>query len=203
MMRRLNYKALIVALVIAALSGVVWIKYLNYHTNEARLKQDVKSKQEQLTSKTEMLKKMTGQSVELQQQAEQLKKEKADLESQLQAKRAEQERVASAKVQVTQTAVASRLPVAVTGTCSQWIAAAGITDVGNAAELIRRESGCNPNAVNRSSGACCVAQELPCGKSGCALEDGACQVRWMDGYVKNRYGSWAGAVAFHNSHNWY
>lgn len=93
--------------------------------------------------------------------------------------------------------------VAPSGSCADWIAAAGIGDVANAQELIRRESGCNPNAVNPSSGACGVAQELPCGKSGCSLGDGACQVRWMNSYVANRYGSWANAVAFHNAHNWY
>lgn len=87
--------------------------------------------------------------------------------------------------------------------CSEWIKAAGITDIGNAQELIRRESGCNPNAVNPSSGACGVAQELPCGKSGCQLGDGACQVIWMNSYVLGRYGSWGNAVAFHNANNWY
>jgi hypothetical protein len=90
-----------------------------------------------------------------------------------------------------------------TGTCAEWIAAAGITEVAVANELIRRESGCNPYARNQSSGACGVAQELPCGKSGCSLGDGACQVRWMNSYVKGRYGSWSAAVAHHNSHNWY
>lgn len=95
-------------------------------------------------------------------------------------------------------------PVAVpTGSCSDWIRAAGISDVANAAELIQRESGCNPNAINPSSGACGVAQELPCGKSGCSLGDGACQVKWMASYVTSRYGSWAGAVNFHDANNWY
>lgn len=91
----------------------------------------------------------------------------------------------------------------VNGTCLEWLAQAGVSDIPNALELIRRESGCNPNAINPSSGACGVAQELPCGKSGCALGDGACQVKWMNRYVHSRYGSWANAVSFHNSHNWY
>lgn len=93
--------------------------------------------------------------------------------------------------------------VAPSGSCADWIAGAGIGDVANAQELIRRESGCNPNAVNPSSGACGVAQELPCGKSGCSLGDGACQVKWMNSYVLGRYGSWANAVAWHDAHNWY
>lgn len=86
--------------------------------------------------------------------------------------------------------------------CEAWIAQAGITDRVNARELIRRESGCNPRAVNPTSGACGVAQELPCGKSQCGW-DGACQVRWMNSYVLGRYGSWANAIAFHNANNWY
>jgi hypothetical protein len=196
MMRKINYRALIVALVIAVLSGVVWVKYLNYHTNEARLKQDVLQKQELLTKKAVEIKKLNGSTVELQKQAEQLKKEKADLESQLQAKRAEANKVANAKIPVTQVAQAQ-------GSCGDMIAAAGVSDVANAVELIRRESGCNPHATNSSSGACGIAQELPCGKSGCTLGDGVCQIRWMQDYVTRRYGSWAGAVAFHNSHNWY
>mgnify|MGYP000879258225 CR=1 FL=1 len=90
-----------------------------------------------------------------------------------------------------------------TGSCSNWIRAAGISDVASATELIRRESGCNANAINPSSGACGVAQELPCGKSGCSLGDGACQVKWMNQYVASRYGSWSGAISFHNANNWY
>lgn len=93
--------------------------------------------------------------------------------------------------------------VAVSGNCSTWLASAGVSDIQNAQWLIAKESGCNPNAVNSSSGACGVGQELPCGKSGCSLGDGACQVRWMNSYVLGRYGSWAAAVVFHQSHNWY
>lgn len=92
----------------------------------------------------------------------------------------------------------------VAGNCMSWITAAGITDVQDAVTLINWESGCNPWIYNRGgSGACGVAQELPCGKSGCVLGDGACQMRWMNTYVLERYGSWANAVAFHRANNWY
>ena len=93
--------------------------------------------------------------------------------------------------------------VAVSGNCSTWLAQAGVSDISNAMWLINKESGCNPNAVNSSSGACGVGQELPCGKSGCSLGDGACQVKWMSSYVSGRYGTWANAVAWHLSHGWY
>lgn len=89
------------------------------------------------------------------------------------------------------------------GSCDEWIKAAGIKEISAAKELIRRESQCNPYAVNKSSGACNVAQELPCGKSGCKLGDGACSVGWMNQYCLNRYGSWAAALRHHDSHGWY
>lgn len=137
------------------------------------------------------------------QKLKQLQDEKKELEEQLQAKLDKQEadRVALQNRATLVTKVAAQsLPI---GNCSEWIAAAGINDIVNAVELIRRESNCRPSALNPSSGACGVAQELPCGKSGCSISDGACQVKWMNSYVLGRYGSWANAVAFHNSHNWY
>lgn len=130
----------------------------------------------------------------------QLQEDKKKLEEQLQSKLQKQE---AERIALQSRASLIQKAYAASGTCAEWIAAAGITDVGNAMELINRESGCNPAAVNKSSGACGVAQELPCGKSGCSRSDGACQVKWMNSYVVNRYGSWAGAVAWHNSHNWY
>ncbi len=89
------------------------------------------------------------------------------------------------------------------GSCADWIASAGVDDVASAMTLINRESGCNASVVNPSSGSCGVAQELPCGKSGCSLGDGACQVRWMSSYVLGRYGSWAAALAHSFANNWY
>lgn len=88
-----------------------------------------------------------------------------------------------------------------TGSCGDWIAQAGVTDVGNALILINRESGCNPNAVNKSSGACGIPQALPCSKLG--TNDPVEQIKWMQNYVFSRYGSWANAVAHSNSTGWY
>ena len=109
------------------------------------------------------------------------------------------------KVQIMDIASEAKIEVAPSqsGNCDSWIAAAGISDIANAKELLRRESNCNPNAVNPSSGACGLAQELPCGKSGCQLGDGGCQMKWMKSYVDRRYGSFAAAIEFHNSNNWY
>lgn len=79
----------------------------------------------------------------------------------------------------------------------------GIQDVNNASVLLAMESHCNPNAVNPTSGACGLAQELPCGKSGCQLGDGLCEMKWFNTYVMSRYGSFQNAVDFHLKNNWY
>lgn len=92
---------------------------------------------------------------------------------------------------------------ATSGGCLAWIRAAGIQDTASAKELIRRESNCNPLAINPTSGACGVGQALPCGKWGCQLGEGFCQVAQMHQYVLGRYGSWAQALAFHSANNWY
>jgi uncharacterized protein YabE (DUF348 family) len=89
------------------------------------------------------------------------------------------------------------------GSCGEWMAAAGINDLANATYLIGKESGCNPYAVNRSSGACGVGQALPCSKTGCEMGDGACQTRWMNSYVLGRYGSWQAAADHHRNYGWY
>lgn len=103
---------------------------------------------------------------------------------------------------VQSTTVAQNTPtVAQNGSCMDWIRQAGVTDVQSAYTLIMRESGCNPNSVNRSSGACGIPQALPCSKLG--TSDPVAQIRWMQNYCVSRYGSWAGALAHSNSVGWY
>lgn len=93
--------------------------------------------------------------------------------------------------------------VAVSGNCASWLAEAGVSDITNAIWLINKESGCNPNAINPSSGACGIGQQLPCGKWKHTWNDPVGSIIDMQEYVMNRYGSWANAVAHHQSHNWY
>lgn len=99
--------------------------------------------------------------------------------------------------------------VGASGNCQAWLAAVvNPSELASAIELQGRENGsCNPQLYNQSgSDACGVAQELPCGKSGCGMPpnaDGACQIRWMNSYVIGRYGSWANALQHHNAFNWY
>lgn len=124
-----------------------------------------------------------------------------------QARQAEIERVRAeqqAKAVVV-TAQAPKAPTVAqntpTGSCKDWIIQAGVSDVENAYYLIMKESGCNPNAVNKSSGACGIPQALPCSKLG--TSDPVAQIRWMQSYCISRYGSWAGAVAHSKSVGWY
>lgn len=89
------------------------------------------------------------------------------------------------------------------GSCRDWMVQAGITDMDNAYILIMNESSCNPNAVNPTSGACGIGQQLPCGKWEHQWNDPVGAMIDMQNYVMNRYGSWANALQFHYSHNWY
>jgi hypothetical protein len=137
--------------------------------------------------------------------APQLAKRDADLEAQ---------RVAEATARAAQAAEAAILaqpsqPIPVarevqpSGSCADWMTAAGISDPGSAYKLIMRESGCNPNAVNRGSGACGIGQQLPCGKWAHTWNEPIGAMIDMQGYVVARYGSWANALAHSYAQGWY
>ena len=74
-------------------------------------------------------------------------------------------------------------------------------------KIINHESGWNPNAVNKSSGACGLFQSLPCSKMKSAGADYRTnyktQVKWGLGYIKGRYGTPAKAWNFWQKHHWY
>jgi hypothetical protein len=72
-------------------------------------------------------------------------------------------------------------------------------------ELIARESGFRPDAINPSSGACGLAQALPCSKMQCSLDEEGidCQLEWIKNYVEQRYGNIEHALVFHDVMNWY
>jgi len=69
--------------------------------------------------------------------------------------------------------------------------------------LVAKESGWNPAAVNKSSGACGLPQALPCSKLGVGLDDPVGQLRWMNSYVIARYTSWANAWSHSKTRGWY
>ena len=95
--------------------------------------------------------------------------------------------------------------VQVTGSKADWLAASGIPEHewSYVDAIVARESGWNPNAVNKSSGACGLGQQLPCGKWAGAWNDPVAALRAMNGYVHGRYGGWQQAVAFWEANHYY
>ncbi|MCC4907139.1 transglycosylase SLT domain-containing protein [Microbacterium sp. cx-59] len=91
------------------------------------------------------------------------------------------------------------------GSSAEWMAAAGIaeSDWGYVDYIVGRESGWNPNATNRSSGACGLVQALPCSKVPGNGYDPVDNLRWGNGYAVGRYGSWQNAFAFWTSNHWW
>ena len=143
--------------------------------------------------------------------AEKLEQENQSLKANLQAKKereAEQARIASVQKAPVQETVAQNKPapaVHITGDKHSWLAASGIPEAhwGYVYAIVTRESGWNPNAVNASSGACGLGQQLPCGKWAGAWNDPVAALRAMTGYVNGRYGGWPQAVAFWNANHYY
>lgn len=74
-------------------------------------------------------------------------------------------------------------------------------------KLWNRESGWNPNAHNKSSGAHGIPQSLPASKMKSEGADyytnGYTQIRWGLKYIKTRYGSPAKALRHSDKHHWY
>lgn len=110
---------------------------------------------------------------------------------------------------ITAVGTKKQLPaIAVTGTCADWVRAAGVAeaDVAAAIDLINHESGCRVNATNAYSGAYGIPQALPGYKMASAGADWETnpitQIKWMAGYV-SRYGGWQGALSFWYAHGWY
>lgn len=130
-----------------------------------------------------------------------LNAENESLKANLQAKK--EARLASMTGKGQETAPAPT--VQVSGDKHTWLAASGIPEAhwGYVDSIVSRESGWNPNAVNKSSGACGLGQQLPCGKWAGAWNDPVAALKAMTGYVNGRYGGWPQAVAFWNANHWY
>lgn len=71
------------------------------------------------------------------------------------------------------------------------------------AQLIADESSFNKHAINPTSGACGLAQALPCSKMKCSLEDVDCQLDWIGEYVEDRYGTIDRALYHWQIKGWY
>ena len=207
LLHNLAYVVLIILFVGAGVGYInkadIKVKFDKLELKSDRNKLDIlEKKYDDLNQQLEKSKQDKQQIKKLQQKQKQLEQEREKLKADLLAKRNRQPDITRA----TQTAVntiTGTKAVYASGGCTAWLAQAGVADNATVRELIKRESGCNPYAVNPSSGACGIAQELPCGKSGCQLGDAVCQLRWMQSYVVSRYGGWSGALAHHDAVNWY
>lgn len=87
----------------------------------------------------------------------------------------------------------------------QWMTAAGIpeADWDYVDFIVFKESSWNPNAVNRSSGACGLAQALPCSKVPGNPFDPVVSLTWQKNYVTGRYGGYKQAYEFWRKRGWY
>lgn len=222
-MRRANIiKALLVVALLAfaalAISQAREQKQLNLK-NEIQLKSR-ETKLIELNNRYDtILKQKTDTEAEKQEQQkriEELEAEKRQLEIDLQAKRLKKEQdarklaEAAEKATLTRTAHAEQKPrensvKSVTGDKYTWMNQAGIPKEQQAAadKLIQRESSWNPNAINKSSGACSLVQALPCSKIPGNWRDPVTALKWGNSYVKSRYGTWNAALQHSNVKNWY
>lgn len=139
------------------------------------------------------------------QKLQELQKQLEEKDKQLQAKKAQK-----ATLAIKSSPVASASPVgAVSGDwvaqCHAWASQAGITLDNSAIKLLERESHCNPVSRNPTSSAGGIPQALPWTKMGCPLsvEGAPCQLKWFQGYVLGRYGSYSAALGHSYRAGWY
>ncbi len=202
-------KITVAILAVLILGGFVWlainsgVQAEKLHTKTIKL-ESTEAKLKDVNLQVEQLKTQSSTDKAKQQQ---LEKEKAELEKQLQAKAEAKAKLAQAAANAasavtSQKALAAPMP---SGSHQDWMAQAGISasDYGYVDYIVTRESGWNPNAVNASSGACGLGQQLPCGKWAGAWNDPIAALVAMQGYAIGRYGSWAGACSWWTSHNWW
>lgn len=198
-------KHIITVLLCLGLIGFITLAVTNIKRTNTKLKFEqieVKSSQAKLLELNikydQLLQQKTSTDAEKQEQLKKiqdLENERKRLEGELQSKldreSADRQRLAVAAQKASGTAVASA-----SGGCAEWMAQAGIPQTASTNKLILKESGCNPRAVNPTSGACGIPQAWPCSKLPNGVNtDPVTQLRWMDNYVKTRYGSWDNALA--------
>ena len=164
--------------------------------------QRLESERQELHKKTEQLEQEKSKNLkQIQDQKKTEDQLKQEIEK-LQARKAERARLAA--LAASPKAFAAE-PVQASGSCADWMAAAGIPLTNATNTLILKESGCRPTAVNPTSGACGIPQALPCSKISHCGSEPVCQLKWMDSYVKGRYGTWENALAmwYSRSPHWY
>lgn len=92
-----------------------------------------------------------------------------------------------------------------TGGHTDWLRAAGVPekDWKYADYIIQHESGWRVDAVNRTSGACSLAQALPCSKIKGDWKNPIVAIAWQHAYVSRRYGGYYQAYVFWTVNKWY
>jgi len=198
-------KHIITVLLSIGLFGFIALAVTNIQRTNTKLKFEqieVKSNEAKLIELNikydQLLKQKTNTDSEKQDQLnkiQELENERKRVEGELQAKRnkesSDRQKLAVAAQKASGIAVASA-----SSGCADWMAQAGIPQTQATNKLILKESGCNPRAVNPTSGACGIPQAWPCSKLPNGVNtDPVTQLRWMDNYVKVRYGTWDNALA--------
>lgn len=184
------------------------IKELNVKYEKLNLKLDKAAKDKNTSEK---------QIEKLKQEMKELEAEKEVINQKLQAKIKRKNDIALAAASVSNAGAATAH--ASSGSCDQWIRQSGITHP-IAYEIIGRENrGCNPCVYNDGSSTGAIncnysggnAYGIPQSKPGNKMaSEGAdwrtnpvTQLRWMQKYVMNRYGSWEVAKSHHDTYGWY
>jgi hypothetical protein len=170
------------------LNDGIQLKKIELKDNSAKL-QILDQKYNDLNNE---LNKKDSDKSKVEEQLKQLQEERDRLSRELQAKLQQKQRDVAVKAQN----AVSTPKASASGGCADWMAQAGIPQTQATTKLILKESGCNPRAINPTSGACGIPQAWPCSKLPNGVNtDPVTQLRWMDNYVKVRYGSWENALA--------
>ena len=201
------FRKLALAFVIVIIATATYLQYLAPHTLEAKQRVELESTQHQLIETKRTLQDQktldAQQDAEKQKQLEEVQKKLEETEKALQAKRS----TPTSTVAYAAEAPASTPQRNYTGGGNKeaWMAAAGIpqSEWWAVDSIVSRESSWNPNAINASSGACGLAQALPCSKMGPNWSDPVVALKWKYNYVTARYGGYPQAVAFWNANHWY
>lgn len=181
-MKRLTLLAIVMAVV---LTGAIMAVKNDTKKIEAKYQTQVK----ELEHRTKL--EQHKQVEEFKRQIELKDKQYKELEQSKAAEKARLAAVEASKTSVVQKAV-------------NYIATPAQAATGDAKMFIyMHESGNNPAAVNKSSGACGLGQALPCSKMPCNLSDYACQDSFFTQYMLSRYGSWENAQSWWLSHGWW
>jgi resuscitation-promoting factor RpfB len=184
------------------------LENLNFSVVQNQAKEFLSNKESQRQEK-ERIAKEEAKRKALEEEKRLKEEQERKLEEEKQKQLAEQKAKEEAQkvAQQNQSQTNSNKPISnITGTKQDWMRAAGIpeSDWTYVDYIVTRESTWNPAAVNKSSGACGLAQALPCAKTGCAnYADPVCALRWQHSYVKARYGGYAGAYGFWTKNHWY